>query len=166
MELLTQQGLCLPGSMRTCIVMQQNISSRELPSSAEDLIGLKKTNNTSHLTVCGILNHHNHGHSYLCTYHVTRPDVQLHETTIQHHTEHYKPMIGCNKTGARTVCTNFLYFLDGLRTYILTLTNHENKQMKIETYEYRNVMLYQNEILFENDSHLHTCSTQNISIFY
>ena len=22
-------------------------------------------------------------------------------------------MIGCNKTGARTVCTNVLYFLDG-----------------------------------------------------
>ena len=44
-----------------------------------DLIGLQKTNNTSHLTVGGILTRHNHGHSYLCTYHVTRPDVQLHE---------------------------------------------------------------------------------------
>ena len=36
-------------------------------------------NNTSHLTVGGILNRHNHSHSYLCTYHVTRSDVQLHE---------------------------------------------------------------------------------------
>ena len=34
MELLTQQGLCLPGSMRTCIVVQQNYSTRELASSA------------------------------------------------------------------------------------------------------------------------------------
>ena len=42
--------------------------------------------------------------------------VQLHETTFQHHTEHQKPMIGCNKIGARTVCANVLYFLDGLRS--------------------------------------------------
>ena len=61
MEFLTQQGLCLPGRMRTCIV------------------GLQKTKNTSHLTVGGILNRQSHGHSYLCTYHVTRSDVQLHE---------------------------------------------------------------------------------------
>ena len=34
MELLTQQGFCLPGSMRTCNVVQQNNSTRELASSA------------------------------------------------------------------------------------------------------------------------------------
>ena len=34
MELFTQQGLCLPGSMRTCIVVQQNNSTREPASSA------------------------------------------------------------------------------------------------------------------------------------
>ena len=34
MEFFTQQGLCLPGSMRTCIVVQQNNSTRELASSA------------------------------------------------------------------------------------------------------------------------------------
>ena len=34
---------------------------------------------------------------------------------FQHHTEHQKPMIGCNKTGVRTVCANVLYFLDVLR---------------------------------------------------
>ena len=34
MELLTQQGLCLPGSMRTCTVVKQNNSTRELASSA------------------------------------------------------------------------------------------------------------------------------------
>ena len=34
---------------------------------------------------------------------------------FKHHTEHQKPMIGCNKTGAWTTCTNVLYFLDGLR---------------------------------------------------
>ena len=39
--------------------------------------------------------------------------VQLLEATFQHHTEHQKPMIGCNKTDARTLCTNVLYFLDG-----------------------------------------------------
>ena len=44
------------------------------------LIGLQKTNNTSLITVGGILNRHSHGHSYLCTHHVTRSDVQLPET--------------------------------------------------------------------------------------
>ena len=34
MEFLTQQGLCLPDSMWTCIVVQQNNSTRELVSSA------------------------------------------------------------------------------------------------------------------------------------
>ena len=41
--------------------------------------GLQKTNNTSHLPVGGILNWHTHGHSYLCTYHVTSSDIYLHE---------------------------------------------------------------------------------------
>ena len=81
----------------------------------KDLIGLHKTDDISLLTVGGILNQHSHGHSYLCTYHVTRSDVQLREATFQHHTEHQKPVIGCNKTGGRTVCANFLYFLDGPR---------------------------------------------------
>ena len=40
-----------------------------------DLIGLQETNNTSHLTVGGTVNRHSH----LCTYHVTRSGVQLHE---------------------------------------------------------------------------------------
>ena len=81
----------------------------------QDLIGLQKTNNTSHLTVGGILNRHRHDHNYLCTCHVTRSDVQLHEATFQHHTEHQKLMIGCNKTGARIVCADVLYFLNVLR---------------------------------------------------
>ena len=34
MEFLTQQGLCLPGSMRTCIVVHQNSSTWDLASSA------------------------------------------------------------------------------------------------------------------------------------
>ena len=80
-----------------------------------DHVGLQKTNNISHLTVGWILNRHSHGHSYLWTYHVTRSDVELHETAFQHHTEHQKPIIGCNKTGVQTVCANVLYFLDGLR---------------------------------------------------
>ena len=45
----------------------------------QDLIGLQKTNNISQLTVGVILNRYKHGHSYLCTYHVTRSDVQLQE---------------------------------------------------------------------------------------
>ena len=48
--------------------------------------------------VGGILNRHSHDYSYLYTYHVTRSDVQLHGATFQHHTEHQKSMIGCNKT--------------------------------------------------------------------
>ena len=39
--------------------------------------------------------------------------VQLHEATFQHHSEHQKPMISCNKTDAWTVCADVLYFLDG-----------------------------------------------------
>ena len=39
-----------------------------------------ETNDTSHLSAGGTLNRHSHGHSYLCTYHVTRSDVQLLET--------------------------------------------------------------------------------------
>ena len=46
---------------------------------------------------------------------------------FQHHTEHQKLIIGCNKTGARTVCANVLYFLDEPRivTYgpLRSLTN-------------------------------------------
>ena len=45
----------------------------------QNLIGLQKTNNTSHFTVCGIFNRHSHGHSYHCTYQVTRFDAQLQE---------------------------------------------------------------------------------------
>ena len=86
---------------------------------SQDVISLQKTNDTSHLTVSGILNRHNHGHSYLCTYNATRSDVQLNEATFQHHSEHQKPMIGCNKTGARTVGANILYFLYGLRRFDL-----------------------------------------------
>ena len=55
---------------------------------------------------CQVRTVHNNSHSYLCTNHVIRPGVQLHEATFQHHTEHQKPMIGCNKTGAWTVCAN------------------------------------------------------------
>ena len=42
-----------------------------------NLIGLRKTNNTSHLTVGGILNRHEPWPQYFCIYHVTRSDVQL-----------------------------------------------------------------------------------------
>ena len=37
----------------------------------QDLIGLQKTNNTSHFTVGEILKRHSHDHSELCTYNVT-----------------------------------------------------------------------------------------------
>ena len=67
---------------------------------------------TRHLTVGGILNRYSHGHNYLCTYHVTRSDVQLHEAIVNI-TQHEKPMIGYNKTGVQTVCANVLYFQDG-----------------------------------------------------
>ena len=54
----------------------------------------------------------NNNHSCLCTYHVTRSDVQLHEATFQHHTEYQKPMIGCKEIGAWTVCGNVVYSMD------------------------------------------------------
>ena len=38
-----------------------------------------ENDSTSHVTVGGIFDRHSHGHSYLCTYHVTRSDVLLHE---------------------------------------------------------------------------------------
>ena len=47
-----------------------------------DLTGLQKTNNTSHLTVGGILNRKSHGHRCVYTYHVTRSEVQLHEAIL------------------------------------------------------------------------------------
>ena len=47
------------------------------------------------------------------------PSDKVRRTTawgnFQYHTEHQKPMIDCNKTGAWTLCANILYFLDGLR---------------------------------------------------
>ena len=42
-----------------------------------DLVGLQKKNYTSNLTDGGILNRHSHGHNYVCTYQVTRSDIQL-----------------------------------------------------------------------------------------
>ena len=73
----------------------------------------------------------NNSHSYLCTYHMTRSDVKRHEGTFQYHTEHQKPMIGCNKTGERAVCTNVLYFLDGPRIFsrgssVSTISSHRH----------------------------------------
>ena len=69
-------------------------------------------NNTSHLTVGGILNRHSHGHSYLCTYHVTRSDIQLHET-IFNITLNTRNQWQLEENSAWTVCANVLYFLDG-----------------------------------------------------
>ena len=55
-----------------------------------DLFALQKTNNNSHLTVGGILNRHGHGHSYLCNYHLTRSDIQLHDALFNI-TVHWTP---------------------------------------------------------------------------
>ena len=115
MELLTQQGLCPPGSMRTCIGVQQNNSTWELASSA----GKSKISSDCRKRITP------HSQRDYQSEHPWRQlslrlpgdksDVQLHETTFQHHTEHQKPMIGCNKTGVRTICENVLYSLDGPR---------------------------------------------------
>ena len=35
-------------------------------------------------------------------------------------------MIGCNKTGARTVCANVLYFLEGLSIYVINNRHEDN----------------------------------------
>ena len=37
---------------------------------------------------------------------------------FKYHTEHQKPMIGYNKTGARTVCAKGLHFLNGPRGFL------------------------------------------------
>ena len=100
---------------RCAVSCNRTIPRESLPFRQDNLRShrLQKTNNTSHLTVGGILNRHRPGHSYLCTYHVTRSDPQLHEQLFNI-TQHQKPMISCNKTDARIVCTNVLYFLNGL----------------------------------------------------
>ena len=74
------------------LLCNRTIPRESLPlwkDNVRSFIGLQKTNNTSHLTVGGIFYRHRHDHSYLCTYHVSRFDLQLHEATFQHHTEHY-----------------------------------------------------------------------------
>ena len=77
-------------SMRTCIVVQQNNIPREsLPLRQDNLRSHRPAeNNTSHLTVCGILNRHSHGHSYLCIYHVTNPTYNC---MRQFSTSHWTP---------------------------------------------------------------------------
>ena len=79
MELLMQQGLVLPGSMRMCTVVQQKNSTRELPSSARwpkiSLACIK----LKHLVPHSRRDSQSDGHSCLCTYHVTRSDVELHD---------------------------------------------------------------------------------------
>ena len=68
---------------------------------------------------CQVRTVRNNTHTCLCTYHVTRSDVQLHEANFQHHTEYKKTLIGWKKiTAARTACANVHYFLDGPRIYL------------------------------------------------
>ena len=112
-------GGCSKMSQWNCSCVCRAVCGRAIPRESLSLQQdnlrshrLAEKNNTSRLTVGGILNLHNHGHSYLCTYHMTRCDVQLHEATFQRHTEHKKPMIGCNKTGARTFFTFSMAFVD------------------------------------------------------
>ena len=45
-----------------------------------------------------------------------------------HHTKHKKPMIGCNKTGARTVLANVIYFLDDLSNFKTQIQRNSKKQ--------------------------------------
>ena len=65
------------------------IPCESLPPRQDDLRSHRPAEkyNTSHLTVGGILNRHSHGHSYLCTCHVTKSHIQLHEATFQHHND-------------------------------------------------------------------------------
>ena len=96
-----------------------SIRSRQHPSHLYNLRSIYQQGAPSFLEkgkspTCQIQIVWNNSHSYLCNYHATRSGVQLHKATFQHHTEHQKPMIGCNKTGVQTVCTNVLYFLNGL----------------------------------------------------
>ena len=72
-----------------------------------------------------ILNRYSHGQSYHCTYHVTRSNVQLHEATCQRYLpKHQKPMVGCNKSGARTAWADVLYSLDGRRIRFSFITHN------------------------------------------
>ena len=59
----------------------RTIPRESLPLRQDNLKSNRPAENeyTLHLTVSGILNWHSYGHSYLCTYHVTSSDVQLHE---------------------------------------------------------------------------------------
>ena len=110
MELLTQQACVCWAVCRHALLYNRTIPCESLPFQQDNLRSHWPAENG-----LAPLNQHNHDHSYLCTYHVTRSKVLLHEETFQHHSEHQKPMIGYNKTGAWTVCTKVLYFLDGLR---------------------------------------------------
>ena len=99
---------CVCGRALSC---NRTIPRESLPLRQDNLRSHRPAKNEQHLAP----HSQPESHSYLCTYEVTRSDVQLHGVTFRHHTERQKPMIGCKKTGARTVCTNVLYFLDGLR---------------------------------------------------
>ena len=106
MELLIQQGLCLPGCMQMHIVMQQNNSMWELASSARNLrshqpAGIKQ--HTSQSAGFSIGTAMATAISALTTDKVWRKSAW---DNFQHDTEYQKPMIGCNKAGAWTVYAN------------------------------------------------------------
>ena len=128
MDLLTQQDLCLQGSMQTCIVVQQNNSTREIDSS----IRWPKISSASRKRI-------KPGTSQSAGFSIgkavatalsalTTWQDPIRRTTawgnFQHHTEHQKPIVGWNKIGARTVCANVLYFLDVLRISILIINSY------------------------------------------
>ena len=64
----------------------RTIARESLPLRQDNLRSHRPAKNkTKHLvplTVGGILIRHSHGHSYLCTHHAKRSDVQLHEVTL------------------------------------------------------------------------------------
>ena len=125
MELLTQQGWCLPGRMRTCIVVQQNNSTRERTSSVSNLRSHLPAENEQHFVPRSRRDSQSAHPWPQLSMHLPRDKVR--RTTawgpFQHHTEHQKQIIGCHKTGAWTVCTNVVYFPDGLRTSKQSLDN-------------------------------------------
>ena len=102
---------------RTCIVVQRIYSTRELALSARlpnifTACRKRITPRTSQSARFSIV-----PWPQLA---LLLPRDKVRHTTVrgnfQHHTEHQKPMIGCKKIGARTVCANVLYLMDGFLT--------------------------------------------------
>ena len=83
--------------------------------TGSNIFRLQKTNNTSYLTVGGIFN----PYSYLCTYHVARSDVQLHEAFFNITQDTMNQWSAATKQVHTTVWSSYYKLVEGIE---VTLT--------------------------------------------